>query len=256
MKSPIDKYKEIVASHSKFIGTDIEEQINKFRVIDQLYPSSQSFFMILNASTMQYEWISKNFKQVMGFDPEALKNGGPNFLISMIHPEDLSTWLRLAGDLLNYKPEKKILAEDKKLLFTYNYRLKNSSGIYLNITVHSTPIEFDKRGKPVVSISHYTVTGEDKNNAITGSIKFLNENDVYETLYHKNYTHEDLSDKLTKREIDIINELSLENSSKEIAKRLFISQHTVDQHRRNILKKLDFKSTGELIQYCKTNNFF
>jgi DNA-binding CsgD family transcriptional regulator len=47
--------------------------------------------------------------------------------------------------------------------------------------------------------------------------------------------------------------LVLDFSSKEIAKNLKISAHTVDTHRRNILKKLNISSTGELIGMLKMN---
>ncbi|MEN8123789.1 MAG: LuxR C-terminal-related transcriptional regulator [Bacteroidota bacterium] len=251
-----DIYKEIFYSNKDFGGTVIEKHINKYQEIDNIYPSDNSFFIIINTNKFKYEFISKNFKQVLGYDVKTIKNGGPNLFISLIHPEDLRVWLNVVSELFNFEIKKELTNINKKLLYSYNFRLLNSLKKYLNVIAHLTPIEYGNDGKPVIAISHYTVIDEGKEYPITGSIKFLNDNDVYETLYYKNFSHDNLTSKLTKREIDIIQELALNKSSKEIARRLFISQHTVDQHRRNILKKLDFKSTGELVQYCKTNNFF
>jgi DNA-binding NarL/FixJ family response regulator len=39
-------------------------------------------------------------------------------------------------------------------------------------------------------------------------------------------------------------------SSKEIAKKLFISPKTVENHRANIMNKLDLHSTIELVRYA------
>jgi len=50
--------------------------------------------------------------------------------------------------------------------------------------------------------------------------------------------------------------LILNKSSKEISGKLNISPHTVDTHRRNILKKLNISSTGELVGILKTNKTF
>jgi DNA-binding CsgD family transcriptional regulator len=47
--------------------------------------------------------------------------------------------------------------------------------------------------------------------------------------------------------------LVLDRSSKEIAQKLNISSNTVDTHRRNILKKLNISSTGELVGMLKMN---
>ena len=52
---------------------------------------------------------------------------------------------------------------------------------------------------------------------------------------------------LTDREIEIIELLLEGKSSQQIADQLFISKHTVDTHRRNILEKLGISSTNELL---------
>ena len=52
---------------------------------------------------------------------------------------------------------------------------------------------------------------------------------------------------LTQREIEIVELIAQCKSSKEIANILFISRHTVDTHRRNILAKTKMKTTTELL---------
>ena len=52
---------------------------------------------------------------------------------------------------------------------------------------------------------------------------------------------------LTDREIEIIELLLEGKSSQQIAGQLFISRHTVDTHRRNILEKTNIASTAELM---------
>ncbi len=56
---------------------------------------------------------------------------------------------------------------------------------------------------------------------------------------------------LTDREIEIIKLLLEGKSSKEISEKLFISKHTVDTHRRNILEKAKINSTNELSALLK-----
>lgn len=54
---------------------------------------------------------------------------------------------------------------------------------------------------------------------------------------------------LTPREIQIITLISEGMTNNEISKKLFISIHTANTHRKNILKKLKLKNTSELIMY-------
>ena len=59
--------------------------------------------------------------------------------------------------------------------------------------------------------------------------------------------HNSISE-LTKREIEVLELISKGFTNSEIANTLFLSAHTVESHRRNMLAKLDAKNTPELIR--------
>ena len=54
---------------------------------------------------------------------------------------------------------------------------------------------------------------------------------------------------LSGKEIQIIRKLSQGFSSKSIGEKLFISKHTVDKYRRNILEKTNCHNTAELVRF-------
>ena len=56
--------------------------------------------------------------------------------------------------------------------------------------------------------------------------------------------------KLTKREIEIIKLIAAEYTTQEIADELFISLHTVESHRKNILRKTNVRNLAGLIRYA------
>ena len=60
--------------------------------------------------------------------------------------------------------------------------------------------------------------------------------------------------KLSEREIEIIQNVAAGFSNKEIAKRLFLSIHTVTTHRKNIMSKLGVKNTAGLMMYAIRQN--
>ena len=59
---------------------------------------------------------------------------------------------------------------------------------------------------------------------------------------------------LTKREKEILKLLVSGNTTKQIASTLHISSHTVNAHRKNIMKKLDIKTVSGLTIYAVLNN--
>ena len=146
--------------------------------------------------------------------------------------------------------------ERKRMSYTWNYRIKNAHNVYVNVIQNTTPLEFDLHDKPIIGLAHYTVLDSKINLQVSATAKLLNENKEYETKYFNNFSQKLLSDGLSNRERDVVRLLILNLSSKDIAERLNISSNTVDTHRRNILKKLNISSTGELIGMIRTNNFF
>lgn len=60
--------------------------------------------------------------------------------------------------------------------------------------------------------------------------------------------------KLTKRETQILWYIAQGYTSKEIAKKLFISFRTVHNHRNNIMKNLNMHKTAQLVRYALQND--
>lgn len=69
-----------------------------------------------------------------------------------------------------------------------------------------------------------------------------------------NETTEDHNGPLTPREIEILKLVAREMSSRQIAEILFISERTVETHRKNILKKTGATNLAGLVKYAYVNN--
>jgi DNA-binding NarL/FixJ family response regulator len=61
--------------------------------------------------------------------------------------------------------------------------------------------------------------------------------------------------KPTNRELEILQLIAEGLSSRKIAERLFISEHTVSTHRKNVLKRYRMESTMELIAFAVKNKW-
>ena len=255
-KKTIDLFEEIFNTHKEYSGTVIEKHIQKLRELDEYLPPMQSFFIVTNTTTQTYPFISKNFEYTLGLDREKMKTIGAPYWFSNFHPDDIPIWMHALNDLMTYTMTEIPREDRSKLNYTWNFRVKNSKGEYLNVFEHQTPTYFDESGKPIIGIAHQSIIGGGEQRPIIATVKKLNENDEYETIYYKNYSQKLLSITLTNREKDIVRLLALNKTTNEIADKLFLSHHTVSVHRKNILSKLKFKSTKELVQYCLINLLF
>ena len=59
--------------------------------------------------------------------------------------------------------------------------------------------------------------------------------------------------RLSKREIEILKFISDQLTNEEIAKKLFLSKRTIDNHRQNILNKLGMNNTAGLVLFAVEN---
>ena len=59
---------------------------------------------------------------------------------------------------------------------------------------------------------------------------------------------------LSKREMDVLNEICVEKNTYEIAESLYISHNTVETHRANLLLKVGVKNTAGLVRWAVENN--
>jgi DNA-binding NarL/FixJ family response regulator len=55
---------------------------------------------------------------------------------------------------------------------------------------------------------------------------------------------------ISEREMEVIKLIAQGNTNQEIADKLFLSHHTVNTHRKNIMAKLGVKNTAAIVMYA------
>lgn len=248
-----DFYKSIFES---FETPLLEEHIKKIIELDKFLPYSSTFFCVTNTQDLTFEYISKNFNACLGLDPVEMKANGMRDFWTRIHPDDIKGWLTTLDQLMEFTLGNIEEHVRERANYTWNFRFKNKAGNYVNIIQNTTPLAFDSEGKPIIGLAHYTVLDPSIKMEITASAKLLNAQNEYETIYYNNFSQKLLNDGISNRERDVVRLLLLNYSSKTISEKLNISPHTVDTHRRNILKKLNVSSTGELVGMLKMSQHF
>lgn len=245
-----DTYRAIFSSHDH---PALEKHIEKLIELDTFLPYSSTFFCITNTQDLTFEYVSKNIHACLGLSGEDVQSKGMRYFWSRMHPDDLDLWLHALSDLMKFTLNEISVEQRSKMTYTWNYRLKNNNDDYVNVVQNTTPLQFDSGNKPIIGLAHYTVLVPEISMPICASAKLLNHNNEYETVYYNNFSQKLLSEGISNRERDVIRLLVLNHSSKVIAQKLNISANTVDTHRRNILKKLNVSSTGELVGMIKMN---
>ena len=256
MNDLITSYTDVFKTNKSYYNETVDAHLKRLAEIDELLPPSSTFIIVTNTTTYGYEFVSKNVTYATGLDRGELYAGGIRYLLERIHRDDVQVWLGALHDLMHFCMTEVEESRRIKINFQYNYRVNVRPGKTINLIENQIPLVLDEFGKPVIGLGHFTVYDDGFAYPIQAFAKVLNAKDEYETLFSKNYGIQYLLGGLTHREQDILRLMALGKTSKEIGSKLFISNHTVDTHRRNILQKLGISTTSEIISYCKNNKLF
>ena len=187
-------------------------------------------YHIFDCQRQTIEMEENTFDQVFempGFKPEGIME-----ILNLIHQDHkLEVFNFMAATLAN-----ETLFELGKDSVCQVFMIENQQMIMKT----STPLITDSNNHVIYVLEQYrNVTGLVKQGYYSWSYKGPNQDEI--TRVVKKVLAADCP--LTTQELSILSFIGLGLSSQETADRLFLSKHTIDTHRRNILKKLKVKNT-------------
>lgn len=215
-------------------------------------------FYILNYQTKEYEFISKAFQCFSKYKAEEIIEGGIEKFLSIYQKDDFDLYSEQIFSknlevILNTIPEQR-----DQLLFTNTYRIFNKDHTISHILQKNRIIADPITGLPLYAygcihnLTHHTIFNRELFHQIekiedlesgNKSIIFSNTYKVYE------------EDKMLTPQENRIMELLIKGlTTKEIAQKLFVSYHTIDAHRSNILTKTNSKNVVQLISKFMNSN--
>ncbi|HNY54025.1 MAG TPA: helix-turn-helix transcriptional regulator [Chitinophagales bacterium] len=176
---------------------------------------------------------NKSAYAFLGVNEQEINNMGFKYILKIIHPENITAVYRLIQYFKNPANYNKV--------FSYTFYLHSSNGwewTYASVK----PSTFNTDG----SVKYMIGVGCSINHLMKTKRQFK--------LFRKDldFFEENLEKYLsmTEREKEILKLITNEYSSVQIAEKLSISPYTVDTHRKNLIEKLEVKSSIGLAKYA------
>jgi hypothetical protein len=212
--------------------------------LEELTGDNDQYFQVFDLGQMKFLYTSKNIFQMIGISAEEIN---PGHYTQLIHHDDEERLGQARARV--YKMERDIFQAQKgSALTSYNLRIRNSDGNYNNLFVQDymffSPIPY----KAVFLIQ--VITNIDWFKMKKDRFHHYAGNDLSLFRFPDQKLLETGPD-LSYREFEIIRLIEAGLSSKEIADKLFLSIHTVNTHRSNILEKTDKSQISDVIYEFK-----
>ena len=230
-------------------------------IIDQvasLFAPGSFYYFVLNFENIGMDFVSDSIKDVLGIEP---KEFSMKKAFELMHPEDLAKMNEKETVIVDFLL-KEIPIEDLFLYKTvYTVRMKHKKGNYKTILHQFQVLNASDDGKIQKTLCiHTDITY--LNIPVNHKLSFIStkrpsryyscESGCYalENENILNLEKDCFKDIFYKREKEIVKLMAKGIKYNEIAKIIFVSPHTINAHKKNILRKSGCKNTPELIARC------
>jgi len=212
--------------------------------LEEMTKKNNQFFLIFDMIRMCVDFSSQGTLDLLGITPEEIS---PYHFKEATHPDDLKR-NELGVAKLFKTAHELFVAKKGDILISTNFRFRNITGNYSNQLVQCYLFY-----SPAPNDTVYLVN---INTDINWYKKFKNNFHYYIGTDMCNFRYPD--EKLlmecppfSDREFEIIKLIEEGFESEQIAEKLFLSKHTVNTHRKNILEKTGKAHVSELIYSLK-----
>ena len=232
---------------SRMLDNFRNESVNKYNILPVL-------LYVIDYSRSSYLLMSDSLKLICNYDPRDFLDGGLALLMDVFQKDDFKIYneqiFPANTRILQQTPQE----EHNQLKFSYTFRFRDKLGKLVRVMQRGSYITSPETGLPVYSLGMITdVSMLKRDNMMLHHVEKLQMVNGY---YHSqpistNYFYPYAEDALLSRQEKVIlNFLADGLSSKQIADKLFLSEHTILSHRKNMLKKTNTKNVAEMVAFA------
>ena len=226
------EFQETFEAQLLSLGKNVAKNLFRIEDIGDYIPGS---VMVQDLGAMKNTYMNQSGCDYLRSSCEELQNMGPDYFERFFPDEEIAV---LKPELMRF-----VMQEDQNKVYSFFQRVrpdKNSDYKWYFTTSKLYPA--DVPGNPL-KLVHIAIPAT-MCNIVGKKFSDLIEDDAF---LRKNYRRFNL---LSLREKEVIRLISEGKSSFEIADQLFLSIHTVNNHRKNILHKLEINSLSLLIKFA------
>jgi DNA-binding CsgD family transcriptional regulator len=224
--------------------------LQNFGVEYSRFSMQTPLFYVLDYVNKKYLHISPSISSILGYSNTQLMESGPGFYLNLWHPEDFAIYSnQIVPATIGFLKEKSNGSHIYAI--SHNHRIKNTYGNWLMFLQRSSYI-WTATGEIIgafgfsIDITHFkeSLSIIHTIERIDSQFNPIEKEPIYKMTYSPKPTV------FSARELQVLKAIYKGLSSKQIAVEFKISQHTIHNHRKNLLAKSKTANSAELIQYA------
>lgn len=232
-------WKDIAPEDAK---KSFSQEINLHKKIINFFQPGPTYYFIFNINKGEFEFVSNEIKEILGYETDEIT--AYEFL-NKIHPEDQSYFITFE-EKLHVFFRSLAITQIPKYKVQYNFRVQNKAGKYLSLLHQLIIIQHDEHHLLRSLGIHSNVSHLNLQYKPSLSFIGMEGEPSYYNVPVDDFILLPAKELFSPREKEVMKLIVEGNNSTKISKILFISVHTVNTHRKNILKKTNCKNWVEI----------
>lgn len=203
---------------------------NQCDVYKEILTSINAIVFIFDLVNFRLIWANNGFKKMLGYK-KPVGDIPEEVMLDIYHPDDRDLLIEM----------KNFFEKNRKGTFLGIYQFKNVKNEYIWLCTSANLLRKSKDGKvfEVVGVSiNFT-----ENITYDRNLKIIAREKAKES-------NADAIGVLSKREQELIRYFANGHKTKDVADMLNLSYHTVNNHRKNMIKKLGVKNVAGLVNFA------
>ncbi len=194
-------------------------------------------------------YISENFYNYFGFKKEDVLREKLSYSVNRMVPIDALMFIKGSQNKWNHILSRPV-CERKNYKMIAEFRMTNDYDKIIRIMSQQVILALSDEGNIWLKMKLFEYAPE-QNIETPATISCINITSGNPLFTSKEIKNEIFKSKLSNREVQILQAISKGYFSKQIAGDLLISENTVNNHRRNIIRKLKVSNTSEAVSLAR-----
>jgi DNA-binding CsgD family transcriptional regulator/PAS domain-containing protein len=233
-----------------------QQYIQNTKMFDLMANNKNTLHLLFDVKEFKVLYCSDNFEAMTGYSTTEILTKNVAFFFEIINKKDILFYFHFAKCLKKFMKTvpKKHLLEYGQMQWA-GMTIKTKDGNEIETMFKINPFERDENGFSRLCI----ITLEDvspfvkKNSNYWARIEAGTTKKYYSSFFEDD-TKYAMKDILSERELEILKLVAIGKDSKEIAETFFLSIHTIDRHRKNMIAKMGVRDTTSLLEICRMCN--
>jgi DNA-binding CsgD family transcriptional regulator len=244
-----EEFKDVEAvSHKQYLQST--------KMFDLMANNKNTLHLLFDVKAFKVLYCSDNFEAMTGYATSELIENNVAFFFEIISKKDIMFYFHFTKGLKKFMKTvpAKYLNEYGQMQWS-GMTIKTKGGKEIETMFKINPFERDETGFSRLCI----ITLEDvsplmkKDGNYWARYEAGKTKKFYSSFFEGDTKHV-MKDILSERELEILRLIADGKDSKDVAETLFLSVHTIDKHRKNMIARLGVRDTSGLLEICRMCN--